>query len=71
MLSALGGLAGAGLGVLAAVVLAVVSDQPLVIPWPALAAGPALSVVVGALAGLQPATRAARVTPTTALRGAV
>jgi len=67
-LSLIGGLAGALLGSIAALVIAGVTHQPVVIPLAALAIGPVLSVVVGALAGLQPAIRAARLAPTTALR---
>ncbi|MFT4029412.1 MAG: ABC transporter permease [Protaetiibacter sp.] len=68
ILSALGGLAGLALGVGAAWVIAVLSAQPLALPAGVLAAGAILSVAVGALAGLQPAVRAARLSPTTALR---
>ncbi|GAA1557612.1 ABC transporter permease [Brevibacterium picturae] len=68
ILSLLGGLAGLALGAAAAAVLATLSAQPIVIPAEILAAGPIVSVIVGALAGLQPAARAARLSPTTALR---
>lgn len=68
VLSLIGGLAGLGLGAAAAAVIAAVAGQPVVIPPEALAAAPALSVIVGAIAGLQPAIRAARLSPTTALR---
>ncbi len=68
VLSALGGLAGVALGALAAAVIAAITAQPLVLPAAVLVAGPALSVLVGAVAGLQPAGRAARLSPTTALR---
>ncbi|MFT4235524.1 MAG: ABC transporter permease [Microbacterium sp.] len=68
ILSLLGGLVGLGLGAATATVIATVAAQPVVIPAEALAAGPALSVIVGAIAGLQPAARAARLSPTTALR---
>ncbi|MCL2595174.1 MAG: ABC transporter permease [Promicromonosporaceae bacterium] len=67
-LSALGGLAGLALGATAAAGFAIAANQPIVIPTMALLIGPLLSIVVGALAGLQPATRAARVSPTVALR---
>ncbi|GAB2474860.1 ABC transporter permease [Xylanimonas ulmi] len=67
-LSALGGAAGLALGVAAAAVIAWSSGQSVVIPQAALLAGPAASIAVGALAGLHPAVRAARVPPTTALR---
>lgn len=67
-LSLLGGLAGLALGSVAAAAIAAVAGQPVVLPAEALLAGPCLSVVVGAVAGLQPAVRAARLAPTTALR---
>lgn len=67
-LSLLGGVAGIGLGAVAAAVIAGLAGQPVVVPPDVLAAGPALSVLVGALAGLQPAIRAARLAPTAALR---
>lgn len=68
ILSLLGGLAGAALGAVAAFFIAVAVEQPFVIPVEVLASGPALSVLVGVVAGLQPATRAARLSPTAALR---
>lgn len=68
MLSSIGGLAGLLLGSVAAGGIAVLGGQPVVLPSEVLFLGPALSVVVGALAGLHPALRAARLTPTEALR---
>lgn len=68
MLSSIGGLAGLLLGSVAAGGIAVLGGQPVVLPSEVLLLGPALSVVVGALAGLHPALRAARLTPTEALR---
>jgi putative ABC transport system permease protein len=68
VLSLLGGVAGVALGVAAAALLAAVAGQPLVVPADIATLGIALSVVVGAIAGLQPAIRAARLSPTTALR---
>jgi len=67
-LSLLGGIAGILIGAIAAAGIAVTVGQTVVIPPAVLAAGPALSLVVGALAGLQPAIRAAKLSPTTALR---
>ncbi|MCL1899538.1 MAG: ABC transporter permease [Promicromonosporaceae bacterium] len=69
-LSVLGGLGGLTLGVAAAVTIAQVSAQPLAIPGLVLLAGPAISLLIGCLAGLQPAVRAAHVPPTAALRAA-
>jgi putative ABC transport system permease protein len=70
LLSLTGGLAGFALGGAAAWIFATLSNQPVVIPLITLVAGPALSVLVGALAGLHPAIRAALLPPTTALRAA-
>lgn len=70
ILSGLGGLAGVLLGLAGAAVIAAVSAQPVVVPADVLVAGPAVSVIVGAIGGLQPAVRAARLAPTVALRSA-
>ncbi|MFT4229122.1 MAG: ABC transporter permease, partial [Microbacterium sp.] len=67
-LSLIGGFAGLALGATAAVAIAAVAAQPVVIPIDVLAAGIVLSVLVGVLAGLQPAAKAARLSPTAALR---
>lgn len=68
VLSLIGGVTGVGLGMTTAALIAAVGQQPVVIPPDTLAAGPALAVIVGAIAGLQPATGAAKLPPTTALR---
>jgi len=60
---------GAALGTAAAVVIAFANQQPVAVPLPALVAGPVVAVVVGAVAGLHPAMRAARTPPTQALKG--
>ncbi|MDR2565583.1 MAG: ABC transporter permease [Bifidobacteriaceae bacterium] len=67
-LALIGGIAGLALGVGAASVLALISGQPLVIPIETAAASPGVAVIVGAAAGLYPALRAARLSPTLALR---
>lgn len=67
-LAAIGGVAGLCLGVCAAAVLAFAGDQPLVIPIEVAIASPAVAILVGALAGIYPASRAARLSPTLALR---
>ncbi len=67
VLSGLGGVAGALIGSLATAVVAAISDWPVVVPLPVLGAGVASTLVVGALAGLYPAMRAAATSPTTAL----
>ena len=68
VLSLIGGLAGVTLGAGAAAVVAALTRQVLVIPPEALAAGPLLAVLVGAVAGLPPAVRAAGLPPPPALR---
>ncbi len=67
LLSGLGGLAGTLLGVLGVVGYATVHDWPTVIPLPVLGGGLLAALVVGAVAGLYPSIRAARLTPTAAL----
>ena len=66
-LSALGGLAGAAIGLAVVTVWARYQGWPLVIPAAAIAGGVAAAVVIGALAGLYPAVRAGRLPPTEAL----
>ena len=68
LLAALGGLAGLALGAGATEVYAVAQNEPFVVPLYALIAAPASGFVIGALAGLYPATKAARLSPTEALR---
>ncbi|HEV7712245.1 MAG TPA: FtsX-like permease family protein [Asanoa sp.] len=68
LLAVIGGVLGAGLGVLATAVAARLSGNTLAIPPSALAAGFAAALLVGALAGGYPAARAARMSPTEALR---
>ncbi|MDI2124879.1 ABC transporter permease [Yinghuangia seranimata] len=66
-LAGFGGLAGAALGGLATYGYATAKGWPFAIPAGALAAAIAASALVGAVAGLYPAARAARLTPTEAL----
>lgn len=68
LLSAAGGLAGVGLGVLATVAVARVMATTATMPLDVPLGGFAAAMVVGALAGLYPAIRAARLAPADALR---
>jgi len=68
LLAALGGIAGLGLGALATWIYSLSQNQPMVIPVYALIAAPAAGLVIGALAGVYPASKAARLSPTEALR---
>ncbi|GLW49454.1 ABC transporter permease [Streptomyces sp. NBRC 14336] len=70
LLGLFGGLAGAALGVVAVYGYAGVKDWPATVPMAWVAAGPAVAVLVGTVAGLYPALRAARMSPTGALRSA-
>jgi putative ABC transport system permease protein len=68
VLAALGGVAGLLLGALATWGYSLAQNQPLVIPAYALVAAPAAGLAIGAIAGLYPAAKAARLSPTEALR---
>jgi putative ABC transport system permease protein len=70
LLAAIGGAAGLALGVGATDVYAVAKHEPFVVPLYALIAAPATGLVIGTLAGLYPAAKAARLSPTEALRNA-
>jgi putative ABC transport system permease protein len=67
LLSCLGGLAGAALGTAVTAGYALSRGWPTAVPLPALAAGVAATALIGAIAGLYPALRAARTPPTVAL----
>ncbi|MBV9413694.1 MAG: ABC transporter permease [Solirubrobacterales bacterium] len=67
LLGLLGGAAGLALGIAATAVYAHVKHWATVIPTEAWAGGIAASLIIGAVAGLIPAMRAARLSPTQAL----
>ncbi|TDB96601.1 ABC transporter permease [Actinomadura sp. 7K534] len=70
LLSALGGAAGALIGVLITAGYALYQGWPSVVPAWAVAGGVAATLVIGAVAGLYPAVRASRLSPTEALAAA-
>jgi putative ABC transport system permease protein len=68
LLAALGSVAGLILGAGATEAYSLAQNQPFVVPLYALVAAPASGLVIGAVAGLYPAAKAARLSPTEALR---
>jgi putative ABC transport system permease protein len=66
--AALGGALGVGLGCVAIAVAAGISGNPATIPLTAPAAGFGAALLVGVVAGIYPAVRAARLAPAVALR---
>ena len=68
LLAAAGGAVGAVAGGFATTVYAASRHWHAVVPWPVLLAAVGIAVVVGALAGVYPALRAARLAPAEALR---
>ena len=68
LLSLLGGAVGVGAGALATVIYASTKGWAIDVPPVAWAGGFAAAIVIGAVAGLLPALRAARLSPTDALR---
>ena len=67
MLSVLGGVAGTIIGGAATAIYALTQHWSVVIPAEALYGGIGAALIIGAIAGLYPATRAARLSPTEAL----
>ena len=68
VLTTSGGVAGVIIGIAATVTMAYLRDWTTLIPAEAIWGGPALAAAVGAVAGLYPALRAARLSPVDALR---
>jgi putative ABC transport system permease protein len=68
LLSLLGGAAGVAAGALATIVYAHLKHWTAVVPITAWAGGLTAAILIGAIAGLLPAIRAARLSPTEALR---
>jgi putative ABC transport system permease protein len=68
LLSLLGGAAGVTVGAISTVVYAHLKHWTAVVPTTAWAGGLAAAILIGAIAGLLPAMRAARMSPTEALR---
>jgi putative ABC transport system permease protein len=69
VLSAFGGAIGAVLGTAVTAAIAPLNGWPVAIPPLAVGAGLATTLLIGAVAGLWPAARAARIPPTAALNG--
>src|SRR5687767_14210866 len=68
LLSALGGVGGVLLGALVTALYGAARGWAVVVPVVGLVGGVAAALLIGAVAGLYPATRAARLSPTDALR---
>ena len=68
LLSVLGGLAGTVVGAVATVIYAISQHWSVQIPAVAIYGGVGAALVIGAIAGLYPSMRAARLSPTEALR---
>jgi putative ABC transport system permease protein len=70
LLAVLGGVAGLIIGSGATAIYAQAKHEPFVVPLYALIAAPAAGLLIGTIAGLYPAMKAARLSPTEALRTA-
>ena len=68
LLALIGGAAGVAAGALSTIVYAHIKHWTAVVPTSAWAGGLAAAILIGAIAGLLPAIRAARLSPTEALR---
>ena len=69
ILTGTGGVLGFLLGVISSKLLVLIAEFPIHFSWRAFAIGLALSLLVGIVFGLQPASRAAQMNPVDALRG--
>jgi putative ABC transport system permease protein len=70
LLAAIGGIAGAALGAIVTAAYASSQGQAVVVPPEAAGGGVAAALLIGVVAGLYPSMRAARLSPTEALRSA-
>jgi putative ABC transport system permease protein len=68
VLAALGGAVGLLFGAIATFVYSQAQNQPMVVPLYVIVLAPASGLAIGAIAGLYPARKAARLSPTEALR---
>jgi putative ABC transport system permease protein len=68
LLAAFGGVAGLLLGALATLTYSLAQNEPMIVPVYALIAAPAAGLTIGMISGLYPAAKAARLSPTEALR---
>ncbi|MGH2836616.1 MAG: ABC transporter permease [Solirubrobacteraceae bacterium] len=68
LLAAIGGIFGLAIGAGATEVYAAAKHEPFIVPLYALIAAPTAGFIIGALAGLYPAAKASRLSPTEALR---
>jgi putative ABC transport system permease protein len=68
LLALIGGAVGVGAGAISTAIYASTKHWTVVVPTTAWAGGLAAALLIGAIAGLLPAVRAARMSPTEALR---
>ena len=68
LLAAIGGVGGVGVGIAATAIYANIKGWATLVPPVAVLGGIAAALLIGGIAGLYPATRAARLSPTEALR---
>jgi putative ABC transport system permease protein len=68
LLAAMGGIAGAALGAVVTAAYASAQGQPVIVPAAAVGGGIAAALLIGVVAGFYPSVRAARLSPTEALR---